>query len=203
MSTRCGTRAGTRVRRGDGELEWAGRACRTQLRNAVLTAIRACARVVRGGDSTKANGTHAPHAEMRLAHTHGQRELVRYNMQRTDGGVGPGADGRMGTAGASSVREHGPVCAAEHGDGRMHSRTVREAGGRAVLLAAAALTPVSTHSSWISCTLVGGVALRCNPWTLRPNAHRTQAAHPAHIPTKTNVCGDCQLRCSAPPTSEG
>ena len=58
--------------------------------------------------------------------THGQRELVRYNV-RTDGGVGPGADRRMGTAGVSSVREHGPVCAAEHGDGGMHARAPREA----------------------------------------------------------------------------
>ena len=58
--------------------------------------------------------------------THGQRGLVRYNM-RTDGGVGPGADRRVGTAGASSVREHGPVCAAEHADARMHARTPRQA----------------------------------------------------------------------------
>ena len=74
-----------------------------------------------------------------------------------------------------------------------------------------------------------GCCTACNVWTRRPNAHRTpthSSVQPierftpgrprirhtfAHRPTpvlvlacaNTNVCGDCRLRCSAPPTSEG
>jgi hypothetical protein len=95
--------------------------------------------------------------------THGQSELVRYHMLRTaaHGRAGPGAARRMGTAGASSVREHGPACAAEHGDGGMHARTVREVDGRAVLLAAAALTPGSNAQLLCGLAALGSAALHC------------------------------------------
>ena len=61
--------------------------------------------------------------------THGQSELVRYNMQRTaaHGGAGPALTDGWERPLGRSVRERGLVCAAEHGDGGMHARTVREA----------------------------------------------------------------------------
>ena len=75
------------------------------------------------------------------------------------------------------------------------------------------------------CTLFDGVALRCNVWTRRPNAHRTpthssvqpiERITPGRPRTRhtfphrpmpvlalaradTTVCGDCRLRCSALP----